>query len=169
MHHTPLKFTLTSQTKHTPTDIIVHLPFTFQSMHTQYWMFVYTVLILTSNLQTHTGPSRFSVVQVTCQGPFSSVSLAVVCVVCECATQGGCGGSCCDVVSPCRAWRGSAVETEMEKVRVQQSHLEIVLGIHISEWSCSPVLFLSFSFSLSLSLTLTDLTSLGSRCLLLNA
>jgi len=41
VHHTPLKLTLTSQTKHTPTDIIVHLPFTFQSMHTHYWICVF--------------------------------------------------------------------------------------------------------------------------------
>lgn len=61
-------------------------------MHTQYWMCVYTGAILTSNLQTHTGPSRFPVIQVTCQRPFSSVSLAVVCVIRECATQGGLWG-----------------------------------------------------------------------------
>lgn len=113
-------------------------------------MCLYGTHILTCNLQTHTGCSRFPVVQVTCQRPFSSVSLSVMCVICECCTQEAYGGLGCDVVSPCRAWSGIAVETETEKTRVQQSYLELVLKIHISEWSCSLSTFshfLSLSFS----------------------
>lgn len=118
---------------------------TYPSLFRVCWMCVYTGPILTSSLQTHTGPSRFPVVEATCQRPFSSVSLVVVCVICECATQGGWGGLCCDVVSPCGAWRGSAVETETEF----NSHIYSLSSRYTN--LNSPALYLFLSFPLSLS------------------
>jgi len=140
-HSTEIDTYLTDQT-HTywhHRSLTLHIS---EHAHTLLNMCFYTGLILTSNLQTHTGPSRFPVVMVKCQGTFSSLSLAVVCVICECATQGGYGGLCCDVVvSPCRAWRGCAVETEMEKIAGSTFTFRDCPRDTHSEYSCSISLF----------------------------
>lgn len=118
----------------------------FGSQYTKFWP-------LTS---VHIHSPDCSVARVTCQRPFSSVSLAVVCVICECGAQGFMG-DCVVMWSASTRHKGQCSGNRDGKTRVQQSHLELVPEIHASK----------LSSSLFLSLWCHRSGSSGHRCLLL--
>lgn len=161
LHLTPLQFTLSSQSKHTPTDIIGHLRFAFQSMHTQYWMCAYTGPTFWPVTSKHIQDARPGHMPEAVQ---FSVTLSHVCNMWVWHPGGlwgiglwcgqplpGMKGQCCG-----NRDREDQSSTVIFTVCPQDTHIWMVLfSVYI------------LAFSLSLSLPLTDLTSLSCRCPLL--